>query len=291
MLDNTEVFMAVYTPYEVLTTKLFLFSVFRMKIKAVFWVLACSLLLASCSTPPPLKQTNTDAYYYEKAMALFKSRNYIDAIPAFEELREKFPLSPYAIVAELRLGYSHYHQDQFVEATHYFENFRRLHPSNANVPYSIYMTGMCHYQQILSIDRDQTFAEAAVEQFQQLVDLFPRSPYTGLALCKNAEAKKRMAEHEFFIGNFYLRKENYKGAIERFNKALKRYPHHIEQDKVLFYIADATLKSGQDRRGRKILEYLVRKHPEGSYAQQAKAMLEKPAVPAAAAKETAKREQ
>jgi outer membrane protein assembly factor BamD len=256
-----------------------------MKKKAVLLVLACGLLLASCSTAPPPKKANTDVSYYDTAMALFKSRNYIDAIPAFEQLREKFPLSPYAIIAELRLGDAHYRQDQVVEATHYFENFRRLHPSNPHVPYSIYMTGMCHYQQILSVDRDQTFAESAVEQFQQLVDLYPRSPYTGLALCKIAEAKQRIAEHEFFIGNFYLRQKNYKGAIERFNKALKQYPNHIEQDKVLLHIAEATIKSGDEKRGRKILEYLVRKHPEGPYAQQAQAMLGAPAEPVAAKEE------
>jgi len=240
---------------------------------------AALLLLSGCATaPPPKKTTQSDAYYYEKAYALFKSRNFIEAVPAFEELREKFPLSPYAVLAELRLGEAHYFQDQFIEATHYFENFRRLHPSNPQVPYSIYMTGMCHYQQILSMDRDQTFAEAALEQFQQLVDLYPRSPYTGLALCKIAEVKKRLAEHEFFIGNFYVRTKNYKGAIERFNKALKRYPNHIQQDKVLFAIAEATRKSGDRVRAEKILEYLVATYPDSPYAASAKEKL--PSTPA-----------
>lgn len=247
--------------------------------RRILIVAGCALVLAvaGCTTaPPPKKTAQNDAYYYEKALTLFRSHNYFEAIPAFEELREKFPLSPYSVIAELKLGEAHYHQDQFVEAAHYFENFRRLHPSNPHVPYSIYMTGMCHYQQILSYDRDQTFAESALEQFQQLVDLYPRSPYAGLALCKIAEVKKRLAEHEFFVGSFYLRTKNYKGAIERFNKALKRYPNHIQQDKVLFSIAEATINSGDDLRGRKILEYLVKTYPDSTYARQARERLGAP---------------
>lgn len=256
-----------------------------MKRKLVFAALVVALWSAGCATaPPPQKTVQNDAYYYEKALDLLKARNFVDAVPAFEELREKFPLSPYAVLAELRLGEAHYQQDEFVEATHYFENFRRLHPSNPQVPYSIYMTGMCHYQQILSIDRDQTFAQAAVEQFQQLVELYPRSPYAGLALCKIAEAKKRLAEHEYFVGSFYLRTKNYKGAIERFNNALRRYPHHIEQDKVLFSIAEATRKSGDELRARKILEYLIKTYPDGHYTEKAKASLGTTAAHADAAK-------
>ncbi|MCX8044708.1 MAG: outer membrane protein assembly factor BamD [Desulfobacterota bacterium] len=245
-----------------------------MKKQLIALGLALVFAGAGCTTPPPPKKpAYTDAYYYEKALGLFKARNFIEAVPAFEELRDKFPLSPYAVLAELRLGEAHYHQDQFIEATHYFENFRRLHPTNPQVPYSIYMTGMCHYQQILSIDRDQTFAEAALEQFQQLVDLYPRSPYAGPALCKIAEIKKHLAQHECFVGNFYLRTRNYKGAIERFNKVLRQYPLHIEQDKVLFLIADATTRSGDALRGAKILEYLIATYPESPYAREARKKL------------------
>ena len=238
----------------------------------------CLLLFTACAAVPEPKKSSTDEESYAKAMKSFNHKNYFDAIPAFEELRDKFPMSPYAVIAELRLGDCHYAQEQYVEAVHFFENFRRLHPSNQNVPYSIYMSGVCQYQQVLSIDRDQTFAEEAVEQFQQLIELYPKSPYAGRALCKLAESKKRIAEHEFFIGNFYLKKKNYKGAIERFNKALKKYPNSIEKDKLLLYIGDATIKSGDEKRGKKVLAFLLKKYPEGPYAQQAKALLDAPAA-------------
>ena len=239
-----------------------------------FLFIAC---LCACASGPDTKKPTTDEDYYNQAMIKFKARNYFDAIPAFQELKEKFPLSPYAVLAELRLGDSHYYKEEYVEAIHMYENFRRLHPSNQSVPYSIYMTGMCYYNQILTLDRDPTFARQAAEQFQQLQELFPNSPYTGKALFKLSESRRIVAEHEFFIGEFYLFYKNYPGAISRFNSILKEYPYSIPRDRVIFYIAKANFLSDNKERGQKFLNYLIRKYPESPYAAQAKALLAAPA--------------
>ena len=245
-------------------------------LKQLLWVLfiAC---LCGCASGPDTKKPTPDEDYYNQAMIKFKARNYFDAIPAFQELKEKFPLSPYAVLAELRLGDSHYYKEEYVEAIHMYENFRRLHPNNQSVPYSIYMTGMCYYNQILTLDRDPTFARQAAEQFQQLQELFPNSPYTGKALFKLSESRRIVAEHEFFIGEFYLFYKNYPGAISRFNSILKEYPYSIPRDRVIFYIAKANFLSDNKERGQKFLNYLIRKYPESPYAAQAKALLAAPA--------------
>jgi len=244
-----------------------------MKKQPVFIVLLCLLTVLSCNTTPPAKKVKSDRQYYDDAMVFFSSRNYFDSIPALEELREKFPLSPYAVLAELRLGDSHYHKKEYEQAVHYFDNFRRLHPSNRDVPYSIFMTGMCHFQQILSIDRDQTSAKEAVEYFKMLLELYPLSPYTGKALCKMSESKKRIAEHEFFIGSFYSKKENYQGAIERYTKLIKAYPQSISVDKVYFYLAEAVILSGNQEHGKNILKLLLKRFPDSDYAPESKALL------------------
>jgi outer membrane protein assembly factor BamD len=245
-----------------------------MKAKSATITLICLLLFGACASGPPVKKAQTDEDYYATAMEFFTVKNYFDAIPAFEEVREKFPLSPYAVLAELRLGESHYYKGEFVEAVQYFENFRRLHPSNEHVPYSIFMAGMCAYEQILSADRDPTSAREAAELFQILLEAYPTSPYAGKALCKMTEAKKRIAENEFFVGMFYYKKANYKGAVERYNKIIKEYPHSFDKEKLLFYLADATIQSGDPERGKNILGLMLKKYPEGPHSAEAKALLE-----------------
>ena len=150
--------------------------------------------LISCSTAPKTKPVQNAETLYNKALKSFSKKNFFEAIPAFEELKDKYPISPYATLAELRLGDCHFLQNEMELAIHYYENFKRLHPNNLNVPYSIYMTGKCYFEQLLAVDRDQTAALEAVEYFQSLVDLYPESPYSGKALCKISEAKKHIAE-------------------------------------------------------------------------------------------------
>ncbi len=244
-----------------------------MKKQKLIILILTTVLIAACAALPAPKKLITAEDYYNKALQFQKNKNYFEAIPAFEELREKFPLSPYAVLGELRLGECHYFKEEFVEAIHYFENFRRLHPSNQHVPYSIFMTGMCHYQQILSADRDQTAAIAASEQFQLLLEIYPASPYAGKALCKMTEAKKRIAEYEFVVGQFYAKKKNYQGAAERYTKLLKHYPYAIDKEKVLFYLAEATLLAGNTDKGTRILKLLLQRYPQGNYTGEAQALL------------------
>ena len=241
--------------------------------------LLCLLMIAAlgcASTPAKSKLTGSDEDAYTKAMSDFRRGNYIEAIPVFEELREKFPMSPYAVLAELRLGDCHYYKEEYIEASHFFDNFRRLHPSNPQIAYSIYMRGMCAYQQVLSKDRDQTFAEEAVEQFQQLYEIFPQSQYAGKALNRIADAKRQLAGREIFIGNFYMKKKNYAGAIERYNRALKRYPNQIKSDELLLLIGKATICKGDEKRGKKILEFMIQKYPDSIQVADAKAIIENP---------------
>ncbi len=231
------------------------------------------LLVAGCSVILPPEKGGTAESYYNFAMYYFEATNLYEAIPAFEQVREKFPLSPYATLAELRLGDSHYRKEEYIEAINYFDNFRRLHPSNQHVAYSIFMAGMCHYMEILSPDRDQTSAKEALEHFQLLAELYPASPYTGKSLCKIYEAKQRIAENEFFIGSFYLKKKNYKGAIKRFKGILRDYPHAMKKDRILFYLAKAVIESGEKQKGEALIQLLLKNYPASSYARQAEDLL------------------
>jgi len=244
----------------------------KLLIISLIMLMAC---LTSCSSAPKEKKTKAMGKaeaHYNKAFKFLSKQNYFEAIPSFEELKDKYPVSPYATLAELRLGDCHYLQNELELAIHYYDNFKRLHPNNPNVPYSIYMTGLCYFDQILAVDRDQTASLEAVEYFQSLVDLYPESPYAGKALCKISEAKKQIAEHETLVGLFYLENNKYKGATKRFIKLLKQYPTTINKEKIYYYIAQADFGSGNIPRGKKIISLLENKYPESTYTALAKSL-------------------
>jgi len=241
--------------------------------KTIAHLLVLVFLAAGCASTPPQTASLSDEAYYERAMGHMEKFFYDEAVKDFEDLRDKFPLSPFAVLALLRLGECKYMEENYIEAQYNFDTFRRLHPSHEKVPYAMFMSGMCQFKQILDYDRDQTAARAAVAQFEMLREAFPDSPYAGKAMCKIVEAKQHIAGHEFFVGSFYLKKNNYEGAYARFDKLLLQYPDAIARDKVLLAMARACLYDGQTEKGKRILQLLIKSYPDGDYTAQAQDLL------------------
>ena len=68
-----------------------------------------------------------------------------------------------------------------MEAETAYSDFISLHPTNENVPYALYQLGMCHYNEIEAIDRDQTETVKARKEFEKLVARYPESKFSVMA--------------------------------------------------------------------------------------------------------------
>lgn len=237
------------------------------------WFLSILLLFFACRGKPAVKEWGSDEECFTRAMELYRKKDYWQAKPAFTELRDKFPLSPYAVIAELRLADIHYFNKEYVEAVHFYEEFKRLHPSNPDVPYAIFQLGMCYFEQVESFDRDQTPAEKAADFFQSLIKNFPDSPFTGTAMGRYKICRQRMFEHDFSIGRFYYKTKKYWAAKERFRDVLSEYGFISNRDEVLYYLGMTYRQLHDDAQAQEVLSALVREFPQSSYGQEAQAML------------------
>ena len=185
---------------------------------------------------------------YESAMQLYNRKKYERAADAFRKLKEEFPLSSVTPLAELRTADAVYSTESYAEAIVLYEEFKKLHPIHPEVAYATYQIGMCHFKQMLSMDRDQTATEKAIEQFRYLIENFPKSSYAADARAKLKACQRRLAEHEFYVGNFYYRTKKYKAALGRFQGILKNYPDAGLGDTVKNYIAACQEKIRQEEK-------------------------------------------
>lgn len=245
---------------------------FQLLQKAFLLVLVLIFSL-SCASTPQKKEPKTDEEFFNKAMKYYKNKDTWQGIPAFQEIRDKFPLSKYAVLAELRLADLHYFKGEYIEAIHYYEEFKRLHPSNPHVPYVVFQLGMSYFEQMEAIDRDQTPAEDAANYFEYLIKHYFTSPFTGMAMGKLTICKKKMFEHDFYIGNFYYRSKKYQAAQERFLEILTKYPYVRERDKVLFYLAQTYQQLNEEIKARETFLALLKNYPQSDYRAQAKHLL------------------
>ncbi len=172
-----------------------------------------------------------------EGMDAYENGKYDKAIEKFQKLKDYYPFSKYAILAELKIADAHYQREEYEEAAFAYENFEQLHPRNEAIPYVIYQIGRCYYDQIDSPDRDQTSAQKALETFQRLVKQFPGDQYSTRAAEHIKTAQKSLAGHAYGVGVFYYKSKHYKAALNRFMSIISDYPDVGYHQKALEYIA------------------------------------------------------
>lgn len=149
---------------------------------------------------------------------------YFTAIEFFEEILDKYPFSKEAVLAELKAADCSYHLERYVEARLLYEEFETRHPTNESIPYVMFQKGMCSFKEIDRIDRDTSGAEKAIALFRQLIKAYPDSAYTEVAKEKIKAATEFLADHEYFVVDYYVRTGKYDQAKVRLKYLLAMYP-------------------------------------------------------------------
>jgi len=170
-------------------------------------------------------------------MDSYQEGKYKDAIESFEKIKDWYPFSKYAILAELKIADSHYKLKEYDEAVTAYEQFESLHPLNDAIPYIIFQIGLCYFEQVDTPDRDQTTARKALEVFNRLIKQFPDNAYSAKAREYTGICYKSLAESEFEIGIFYYKSKHYNAALKRFRSVIMNYPDVGVHQKALQYIA------------------------------------------------------
>lgn len=154
----------------------------------------------------------------------FMDGEYKRAVKAYSDLKDWYPFSKYAILAELKIADAHYELKEYDEALFAYEEFEKMHPKNEAVPYVIYQSALCWFDQIGTIDRDSTPARKSLEMFNRLMDQYPASNYAPMAREKKALCIDNLAGHELYVANFYLKTKKYTAALKRYENLAENYP-------------------------------------------------------------------
>jgi outer membrane protein assembly factor BamD len=163
----------------------------------------------------------------------FMDKDYKTAVKAYTDLKDWYPFSRYAILAELKIADAHFFLEEYDEAALAYEEFEKMHPKNDAIPYVIYQTGMCWFKQIGTVDRDHTPAKNSLALFRRLINRYPKNKYAKKA-AKNIKAcLENLAGHELYVANFYYKTKKYKAALKRYEYLVEHYPDSKESRQAL----------------------------------------------------------
>lgn len=248
--------------------------------------LAAVLALAACATKHTtftgdLKLGTTPEANYEKGLDELKSKNFTEATRFFEYVKTKYPFSKYASLAELRLADVKFRQDRYQEAADAYKQFVQLHPTHEDVDYAEYQAGLSYYKDAPgefalfppAAEKDQRQAEKAAQVLGDFVQTRTGSKYLPEAKKVLEEVRARLAQREWYVGEYYFKRERWAGAAGRYETMVEKYPGSRHEAEALWKLARAALKLDEKYRARKALQQLVVKHPGDRRRAEAEKLL------------------
>lgn len=247
----------------------------HIKIVIIYFFLLSLLSFSSCATNSALKKETikSPVGLISDGINLAESNNYERAIEVFKAILRDYPLSEQVLDAQILIADTYYEMKEYEDAASYYTEFVTLHPTHIKSPYAQFRKGMCYFKEVLTIDRDQSTTKKAILAFDDLSSNYPSSISVNKARTMADFLRHRLAVREFYVGNFYFKSGNYKGALARFEHILNKYPNSNIIDKSLFYAGESYFALGENNLAKEAFARLINDFPESPFADQAKLRL------------------
>ncbi len=232
------------------------------------------VLLGACGTTekPYVERPVEDIY--NDAMGQLGQRNYENAAKGFDEVERQHPYSAWATKAQLMAAFSWYQKNKYDEAIIALDRFIQLHPGNKDIAYAYYLKGLCYYEQISDVGRDQKMTDNALKSLQEVVTRYPESKYARDAKLKIDLARDHLAGKEMEIGRYYLNQKQYLAAIGRFRAVIEQYQVTTHVPEALHRLTEAYLGLGVKEEAQTAAAVLGYNYPGSPWYLDSYALLE-----------------
>ncbi|MGH7925359.1 MAG: outer membrane protein assembly factor BamD [Candidatus Binatus sp.] len=222
-----------------------------------------------------LRQKPTGEDYYAQAQLDFATKEYKAAIENYQMVIDKYPFSPYAEDAEMKIGLAYYQQQDYAEAIGALDDFERMHPTSKNLELVTYYIGLSYYDQIGREDQDQGKTAAALKRFQELEERFPEGDFAQLAHDKVVVCREMLARNQMIVGNYYYKRANFRAAESRFAELLQKYPETPVAPDALYELGISLEKEGKRYSAAQAFAAVKKHFPNSNYARKAQTELAK----------------
>ena len=205
-------------------------------------------------------------------LKVFRGPDYNKAREHFEQILYRYPLSPYAPKAELKIADSYFDQKKYIVAAASYADYKIMHRTSPEYPYVLYRLGMSHYKESRRHDRDQTDTRAALKEFTELASDHPESEYAQQVTKEIYTCKNRLAKSERYVARHYFKQEKYWSAVPRYQMLALMYPEAGLEPEGAYYAAVSYKKLDHPEDAAQWLRFLMDNFPSSKYADKARAI-------------------
>jgi len=247
----------------------------------LFWLLPCLALLALSNAgchhgrakakDDPILRLGADESLAQ-GKTFLAQKKYARARPFFTHAFEVEPNSATGREALLLSADTFYLEGgatNFVQAEAKYRDYLNRFPTSEQAAYVQFQIANSLAKRMERPDRDQSVTRKALEAYDDLIRLYPTSEYADQAKEQSQVVRGNLAEHEFLVGEFYLRYGAPQAAVDRFEYLLKNFPSYAQKDKVIYFLGVAYGDNKKPEEAKKAFERLKKEYPQSPYAGEA----------------------
>lgn len=207
--------------------------------RPIIYLICLVFLMSGCALfDSPRRMEKTADQLAADGASAFMNEKYRAAITEYTDLKDWYPFSQYAILAELKIADAHFQLKEYDQAIAAYDQFERMHPRNEAIPYVINQIGLCWFNQMDTVDRDITPAKNAMAQFKRLMEQFPDDEHAQKAPERIQACIDKIAGHELYVAKFYLKTGQYQAGLKRLEHIVEFYPGTDQSETALNLIPD-----------------------------------------------------
>jgi len=167
-----------------------------------------------------------------------------DAAYFFSEIERLYPYSTWAKRALIMQAFSLHQGQDYPNSRSAAQRFIDFYPTDEDAAYAQYLLALSYYDQIDEVGRDQGLTFQALQSLRTVIEVYPDSEYATSAILKFDLAFDHLASKEMEVGRYYLRREHYSAAINRFRVVVEDFQTTSHTAEALHRLVESYLSLG-----------------------------------------------
>ena len=268
-----------------------------MKKIFIFFIFFTYLIISGCGQKKvevkPLEDSNIDSQMikaYNEGLTALDNKDYMLAVKKFGEAEILYPQSIWAPRSALMAAYSYYVYERYFDTIFELERFLKTYPEHKRQNYAYYLLGLAYYEQIVDEKKDLEPIINSKKYFQIIINEYPGSEYAADAEFKLDLIKEILAAKEMYLGRYYIEKEKWIPAINRYKTILENYDDTIYVEEAIHRLVEIHYKVGLIDESKKYANLLGYNYQSGEWYEKSYKIFnknyEKPKIKTAKNKKT-----
>jgi len=210
------------------------------------------LIITQCSSNKEIKKDELVEKDLEKQMVevykegikSLEEGDNLFAAKKFNEAEIIYPQSIWASQAILMSAYAYYELNFLQSAIDEVDRFILKYPNHENISYAHFLKAICYFESVVDEKKDLEPLIKSKNGFNYIIKNYPNSDFAMDSKYKLELIDNILAAKEMYVGRYYLDKEKWIAAINRFKKVITYYDTTVYTPEALHRLVEIYYRLG-----------------------------------------------